>query len=142
MDPRDNPWTWLATWNTSLNALASVLLVVGMRQIRAGRVAQHRRTMWAAFGTSVLFLASYLVYHAKVGSVPFRGTGWMRTLYLGILIPHVVLAALVPFLAIATLYLGEKDRRTAHRRLAKVTWPLWLFVSVSGIAVYILVYWY
>lgn len=141
-DPWAHPYAWLASVDAGLNLVATGLLVVGLRQIRAGRVDAHRRTMWAAFAVSVAFLACYLVYHSKVGSVPFRGTGFIRKVYLAVLIPHVILAALVPFMALRTLYLGEKDRRAAHRWWARLTWPTWFFVSVSGVVVYLFVYWY
>lgn len=142
MTPETNPWTWLATANAGLNLLAALLLVAGLAAIRRARVELHRRLMVAAFAVSVVFLASYLVYHAKVGSVPFRGVGAIRTFYLGILLVHVVLAALVPLLAARTLQLGWSDRRAAHRWWARLTWPIWMVVSITGVMVYALVYHY
>lgn len=137
-----NPWTWLATVNASLNAAASVCLVYGALALRRRDVDRHRRAMMGATLLSGLFLACYLVYHAKVGSVPFRGTGTIRSVYLAILLSHVVLAALLPLLACRTLYLGWVDRRQEHRRLARWTLPVWLYVSVTGVLVYFFVYHY
>ena len=98
--------------------------------------------MIACFAVSVIFLASYLVYHANAGSKPFPKSAppAARIFYFSILLPHVLLAATVPFLAVATIYLGLRDRRTAHRRLAKWTFPIWLFVSITGVLVYLMLY--
>jgi len=130
----------LPALNATLNATSAVLLTIGWRFIRAGRIDSHRRCMIAAFVTSSLFLLSYIVYHAQVGSKPFPGTGVLRTIYFSILIPHVVLAAAVPPLAIVTLTRGLRRRDVAHRRLARWTLPIWLFVSVSGVLVYLMLY--
>ena len=129
--------------NATLNAVAGVLLTIGWILIRHRRVAAHRRCMIAACVTSALFLVSYVTYHAQVGSRPFPGTGIMRTVYFAVLIPHVVLAAAVLPLAIVTLRRGlvRDDRR--HRRIARWTIPIWLFVSVAGVIVYLMLYqWY
>jgi uncharacterized membrane protein YozB (DUF420 family) len=142
VSPKSNPWTWLATLNASLNLLAASLLLLGLYQIRRARVDAHRRTMTAAFLVSVVFLASYLVYHSKVGSVPFRGSGPMRSVYLALLAVHVPLAALVPLVAARTLHLGWSDRRREHRSWARLAWPLWMVVSITGVMVYALVYHY
>jgi uncharacterized membrane protein YozB (DUF420 family) len=96
--------------------------------------------MLTAFGISVVFLVSYLVHHARVGSVPYQGTGAMRTVYFAVLIPHVILAAFVPFLAIVTLRRGLKNQIDRHRPIAKVTLPIWLYVSVTGVIVYLMLY--
>lgn len=135
MDVRDLP-----TLNAGLNTLAAVLLVLGWRLILARKVAAHRAAMLAAFACSILFLVSYLYYHSQVGSVRFPGTGAARTLYLTILLTHTVLAALVPFLAIATLWRAFQERFDRHRRLARWTLPIWLYVSVTGVVVYWMLY--
>lgn len=130
----------LPTVNAVLNATAAVLLVAGYTLIRRGRVRAHRAVMLSAFGCSVLFLASYLFYHSQVGSVRFQGTGWVRTLYLSILLTHTVLAAAVPVLAILTLRLAFRGRFDRHRALARWTLPIWLYVSVTGVVVYWMLY--
>jgi uncharacterized membrane protein YozB (DUF420 family) len=126
--------------NASLNALSAILLLAGYLLIRAHRVPQHRRCMIAAFTTSSLFLVCYIVYHAQVGSVPFTRQGFVRPLYFTILITHVTLAATVLPLAIVTLSRGLKARYPQHRRVARWTLPIWLYVSVTGVLVYVLLY--
>ena len=126
--------------NASLNALSGVLLLVGYTLIRQRRIAWHRAVMLAAFATSSLFLICYVVYHAQVGSVPFARQGFVRPLYFSILISHVVLAATVPPLAIVTLTRGLKGRYPQHRRIARWTFPIWMYVSVTGVLVYVLLY--
>lgn len=126
--------------NAALNAMAAVLLTLGWVQIRKGRVATHRRLMIAAFVTSALFLGSYVLYHAQVGSRPFPGTGWLRTVYFSILIPHVILAAAVLPLALVTLRRGLRRDDQRHRAIARWTLPIWWFVSVTGVAVYLMLY--
>lgn len=132
--------TDLPAINAALNAVSTVLLCVGYVLIRAGRIEQHRRAMLAAFATSTLFLASYLVYHFEVGSVPFTRQGFVRPVYFTILITHVVLAAAVPPLALITLSRGLKGRYNRHRTIARWTLPIWLYVSVTGVLVYVLLY--
>ncbi len=132
--------TDLPTVNAVLNGTAATLLVAGFFLIRSGRREAHRRVMTAAFACSILFLVSYLVYHAEVGSVRFQGTGTVRTVYLSILLTHTVLAAAVPFLAVATLVLARRERFESHRRLARVTLPVWLYVSVTGVVIYLMLY--
>jgi uncharacterized membrane protein YozB (DUF420 family) len=128
--------------NASLNSLATVLLLVGYGMIRQGRELAHRRTMISCFCVSVLFLVSYLIYHGLAGSKRFPDypPQAIRYFYFFILLTHVVLAAAVPFLAITTIYLGLRDRRQAHRALAKWTFPIWLYVSVTGVVVYVVLY--
>jgi uncharacterized membrane protein YozB (DUF420 family) len=126
--------------NACLNGAAAVLLVTGYRLIRAGRREAHRRAMLAAFTVSVLFLASYLAYHAQAGSVRFARTGTIRTVYLSILVSHSILAAAVPVLAALTLWRALRGRFHAHRRLARWTLPVWLYVSVTGVIVYWMLY--
>ena len=130
----------LPTLNALLNLTAALLLVIGWRLIKAGHIDAHRRTMIAAFATSALFLISYLTYHAQAGSRPFTGTGVLRIVYFSILIPHIVLAAAILPLAIVTLRRGLARRDVAHRRIARVTLPIWLFVSVTGVVVYLMLY--
>ena len=126
--------------NATLNGISGILLVVGYGLIRARRIEQHRRVMIAAFVTSSLFLVSYLVYHAQVGSVRFTREGFVRPLYYGILITHVTLAAVVLPLAIVTLTRGLNGRFRQHRKIARWTFPIWLYVSVTGVLVYVLLY--
>jgi uncharacterized membrane protein YozB (DUF420 family) len=126
--------------NATLNLAAGLLLLVGYLLIRAGRQEQHRTCMLAAFAASSLFLVSYLVYHAQVGSVPFTRQGLVRPIYFTILITHVVLAAAVLPLALITLSRGLKARFSQHRRIARWTLPIWLYVSVTGVLVYVLLY--
>jgi putative membrane protein len=131
---------YLPHLNATLNAVAALLLTRGWYLIRQRRIADHRRTMIAACVVSALFLTSYVVYHAQVGSRPYHGAGVMRAVYFAILIPHVVLAAAVLPLALVTLRRGLVRDDVRHRRLARWTLPIWLFVSVSGVAVYLMLY--
>ena len=126
--------------NASLNALSGILLLAGYVLIRTRRIQQHRRCMIAAFATSSLFLVSYIVYHAQVGSVRFTRQGFVRPLYFTILVTHVILAAAIVPLAIATLSRGLKARYPQHVRIARWTLPIWLYVSVTGVLVYVLLY--
>jgi uncharacterized membrane protein YozB (DUF420 family) len=130
--------------NASLNALATVLLVLGYVQIKWRREDAHKWTMLMCFGVSVLFLASYLTYHFNIPGGSKRFPTYppiaVQYAYKGILLTHILLAALVPFLAIATIATGLRDARLWHRRLAKVTFPIWLYVSVTGVVVYLLLY--
>jgi uncharacterized membrane protein YozB (DUF420 family) len=126
--------------NASLNAISGVLLVVAYALIRQRKIEQHRKVMLAAFATSALFLVCYVVYHAQVGSVRFTRQGFVRPLYFTILITHVTLAALVLPMAIVTLSRGLKARYPQHRKIARWTFPIWLYVSVTGVLVYVLLY--
>jgi uncharacterized membrane protein YozB (DUF420 family) len=130
----------LPTLNAALNATSGVLLVIGYVLIKNGHIAAHRRTMISAFVCSAAFLTSYVVYHAQAGSKPFPGTGLARTIYFSILVPHVILAAAVLPMAILTLKRGLARNDKAHRRIAKRTLPVWLFVSVTGVVVYLMLY--
>jgi uncharacterized membrane protein YozB (DUF420 family) len=131
----------LPSINATLNALSAVLLVCGYVLIRRKQIARHRRVMLTAFVTSCLFLVCYLLYHAQVGSVPFHHEGTtLRTVYLSILFTHTVLAATVPVLAIITLRRGLAARYDRHRRIARWTLPIWLYVSVTGVVVYVMLY--
>ncbi|MEX2272111.1 MAG: DUF420 domain-containing protein [Vicinamibacterales bacterium] len=126
--------------NASLNAIAGTCLVIAWVLIRRRRIEAHRRMMIAAFGASALFLVSYVIYHANTGSRPYHGTGWLRAVYFSILIPHVILAAAVVPLAIVTLRRGLIRDDLRHRRIARITLPIWLFVSVTGVIVYLMLY--
>jgi uncharacterized membrane protein YozB (DUF420 family) len=126
--------------NATLNGIATVFLVSGYVLIRKGRREAHRRAMLAAFATSVLFLISYVVYHANAGSRPFPGQGPIRAVYFFILITHIVLAAAVPFLAIVTLWRALAERFDRHVPIARWTLPIWLYVSVTGVLVYLMLY--
>src|SRR6476659_5461462 len=132
--------TDLPAVNATLNAVSGILLLIAYAHIRARRMQQHRRFMIAAFASSSLFLVCYLVYHAQVGSVPFTRQGFVRPLYFTILVTHVTLAAAVLPLAIVTLSRGLKARYAQHRRIARWTFPIWLYVSVTGVLVYVLLY--
>lgn len=135
MDVRDLP-----ALNALLNLTAAILLVTGYILIRQGKREAHRKVMTAALAASVLFLTSYLIYHAQVGSVRFAKEGAIRTVYLTILLTHTVLAATVPFLAIVTLRRAWKGEFAKHRALARWTLPIWLYVSVTGVIVYLMLY--
>ena len=130
----------LPALNATLNATSGTLLLIGYVLIRTRRIQAHRRCMIAAFTASCLFLVSYVVYHAQVGSVPFTRQGWVRPLYFTILITHVILAAVTLPLAVVTLNRGLKGRFAKHRAVARWTFPLWLYVSVTGVMVYVLLY--
>jgi putative membrane protein len=132
--------TTLPLVNATLNGIATVLLVAAYFLIKRGEREAHRAAMVAAFATSVLFLVSYLVYHAHAGSRPFTGQGPIRVVYFTILISHIILAALIPPLAAVTLWLAYRGRFDRHVRIARWTLPMWLYVSVTGIAVYWMLY--
>ena len=126
--------------NAFLNATAAVLLVIGFILIRQGKKEAHRKVMLTAFGVSTCFLISYLVYHAQAGAIYYTKTGFLRTVYLSILTTHTILAAAVPVLAIITLRRGLKGRFVRHRAIAVWTLPIWLYVSVTGVIVYLMLY--
>lgn len=130
----------LATVNALLNATAGALLVAGLLFIKRRQIQAHRRCMVAAFVTSSIFLVTYLLHHAQVGSVPFRGEGLIRIVYFALLIPHILLAAIIVPLALFTIYRGWTGRIELHRRIARITLPLWLYVSLSGVAIYGMLY--
>jgi uncharacterized membrane protein YozB (DUF420 family) len=130
----------LPTVNAALNATATLLLLLGWRLIRARRVEAHRRAMLGALGCSALFLVSYLVYHFEAGSVRFPGTGTARAIYLAILASHTLLAAALPVLVAVTVSRALARRFDRHRRIARVTLPVWLYVSVTGVVVYWMLY--
>jgi uncharacterized membrane protein YozB (DUF420 family) len=133
-------YTILPGINATLNAIATVFLSVGWVFIRRRDIARHRACMLSAFATSALFLTSYVVYHANVGSVPFQGQGAVRVVYFLILITHIVLAALILPLALITLSRALSQRFDRHRRIARWTLPIWLYVSVTGVVIYVMLY--
>jgi putative membrane protein len=135
MDIRDLP-----ALNALLNTMAAALLVAGYRRVRRGDREGHKRIMLMALGVSALFLASYLVYHYSVGSVRFQKQGPIRWVYFAILISHTVLAAAVAPMAIVTVWRAFRGSFARHRALARITLPLWLYVSVTGVAVYWMLY--
>ncbi len=130
----------LPALNATLNATCFVLLTIGYVLIRRGRVAQHRAVMIAAFCTSILFLISYLTYHAQVGSKHFPGQGAVRYLYFAILLTHTVLAAAIVPLVLITLSRGLKRQDARHRAIARWTLPIWMYVSITGVVVYLMLY--
>ena len=134
------PLSYLPTINAALNSASAVLLVAGYLFIRGGKVAVHKLCMLSAFTTSTLFLISYLTYHYHVGSVPFKGQGWPRALYFTILISHTILAAAIVPLVLITLTRALKGSFDRHKRIARWTLPLWLYVSVTGVIVYGMLY--
>jgi uncharacterized membrane protein YozB (DUF420 family) len=128
--------------NACLNTAATGLLLYGRRLARRGRIDEHRRVMLSAFAVSAVFLACYVIHKASRGfeNTPFRAEGAAKLAYLVLLATHVVLAASVPVLAILLIRLGLRDERAKHRRLARVAWPIWMYVSVTGVAIYVLLY--
>ena len=130
----------LPALNAALNATSALLLAAGYAAIRAGRRETHRRFMLGACVSSSLFLVSYLAYHFHVGSVPFTGQGAIRRVYFAILITHTILAVAIVPLVLVTLSRGLRERFDAHRRIARVTLPLWAYVSVTGVVIYWMLY--
>lgn len=123
-----------------LNGTCAILLLLARAQIKKQHIQTHKRLMIAAFTTSMIFLTCYLIYHANVGSIHFNGTGWTRPAYFALLISHTILAAAVPILAIMTLRLGLKARYVQHKKIAVWTFPIWLYVSATGVIIYVLLY--
>lgn len=130
----------LPSLNAALNSLSAVFLFAGYLLIRAKNRDAHRACMLAAFACSILFLISYLVYHFQVGSVGFKGQGWFRPVYFTILITHTILATAVVPLALITLVRALAEKFDAHRRIARWTFPIWLYVSVTGVVIYLMLY--
>lgn len=131
---------FLADVDAALNATSTVLIVAGLVAVKRGAVTAHKRLMLAAAAVSAVFLACYLTYHLTCEPVRFQGTGWIRPAYFALLISHVVLAVVQLPLILRTIWLGLKDRREQHRRWAKITAPIWLYVSVTGVVVWYLLY--
>jgi uncharacterized membrane protein YozB (DUF420 family) len=134
------PISALPTLNAGLNALSGVLLVAGYLFIRRGHIQAHKASMIAAFAVSSLFLLSYLSYHYSAGSTPYPGQGWSRPVYYAILISHIILAATIVPLALVTLYRGLRRRYAGHRRIARRTLPVWIYVSATGVIIYVMLY--
>ena len=132
--------TDLPALNATLNAISTMLLLTGYVFIRRGERQKHKACMIAALVTSALFLTSYVIYHAQVGSVPFKGTGWIRTVYFAVLIPHVILAAAIVPPILITASRGLSAKYDKHRRIARWTLPVWLYVSITGVIVYLMLY--
>ena len=132
--------TDLPLLNAGLNSVATVLLISGWRFIRRRNITAHRVCMVSAFLVSACFLTSYLTYHLQVGSVPFQKQGWIRPVYFTILLTHVVLAAAILPLALVTLYRASREQFDHHRRIARWTLPIWLYVSVTGVVIYLMLY--
>jgi uncharacterized membrane protein YozB (DUF420 family) len=130
----------LPTLNASLNALSGLFLMTGYVMIRRRRIAAHRACMLAAFVTSTLFLISYVIYHLNAGSRPFPGQGPIRLVYFAILISHVLLAAAILPLALVTLRRGLAAQYDRHVRIARWTFPIWMYVSVTGVIIYLMLY--
>jgi uncharacterized membrane protein YozB (DUF420 family) len=133
-------YTVLPAVNATLNAISGMFLFVGYVLIRRRHIDAHRNAMLGAFASSTLFLISYLVYHAQAGSRPFAGQGPIRYVYFAILISHVILAAAIVPMAISTLSRGLRGRYADHKRIAKWTFPTWMYVSVTGVIVYLMLY--
>ena len=132
--------TDLPALNAVLNATSAVLLASGYRFIRQRQISAHKRCMLAACGTSALFLLSYLTYHYHVGSMPFRGHGWVRPLYFTILISHTILAVVIVPLVLSTLFRAWKADFARHVRIARWTLPIWFYVSLTGVIIYVMLY--
>jgi uncharacterized membrane protein YozB (DUF420 family) len=133
-------YTVLPTVNASLNALSGVFLLVGYVLIRRRHITAHSNPMLCAFASSTVFLISYVVYHAQAGSRPFTGQGAIRYVYFAILISHVILATAILPMAISTLSRGLRGRYVEHKRIARWTFPTWMYVSVTGVIVYVMLY--
>jgi putative membrane protein len=131
---------FLPTLNAALNLTAVTLLVLGVRAIRRGDESRHKRLMCSALGVSAAFLVSYVTHHLTSEPTRFQGEGVARGVYLAVLLSHTVLAACVPFMALRTAWLGWKDRRASHRKWARITYPIWLYVSVTGVLIYLVLY--
>ena len=132
--------TDLPALNATFNAISFAFLLAGYLFIRRGQWRRHRACMIAALVMSALFLTSYVIYHLEVGSVPFRGTGWIRTVYFAVLIPHVILAAGIVPLVVITVSRALSRRFDRHRAIARWTLPLWMYVSITGVIVYLMLY--
>ncbi len=130
----------LPTLNALLNTTSAILLAYGYRLIRAGKREEHRKVMLVAFGVSCLFLVSYVIYHYNHGSQPFQGEGWLRPVYFTILITHTILAMVNLPMVLITLRRGLKKRYELHRKIARWTLPIWMYVSISGVTIYLLLY--
>jgi uncharacterized membrane protein YozB (DUF420 family) len=129
-----------AALNASLNGISAILLTVGFFFVVNGKIRQHKACMLSAFGVSTAFLISYVIYHIRVGNVRFLGEGWVRPIYFTLLISHILLAIVILPMAIITLSRALREKFDAHKRIARWTLPLWLYVSVTGVIVYVMLY--
>jgi len=132
--------TDLPTLNATFNFITTLILLGGFWAIKTKQETLHKRLMLSAFAVSTLFLTSYLIYHFNVGSIPFQGTGLIRVFYFVVLIPHIILAIIQLPLIILAIYKAFKGNRVAHRKLVKWAYPIWLYVSVTGVIVYFMLY--
>ena len=133
-------YAYFPALNATLNGTSAVLLLIGRMLIKRGKMAAHRTCMIAAMISSAVFLACYLFFHYEAGNILFLGQGWVRPLYFTILISHVTLAIVIVPMAIITLSRGLKARYHQHRAIARWTWPLWMYVSITGVIVYFMLY--
>ena len=131
---------YLPHLNAALNAVSLAFLTAGYLQIRRKNREAHRACMLAAFAASILFLISYVTYHYHAGSRPFAGTGWIRPAYFGLLVSHILLAGAIVPLALVTIWRAHKERFELHKKIARWTLPIWLYVSATGLVVYLLLY--
>jgi len=129
----------LPALNASINATVSILLILGVWFIKKGKIQQHRACMIGAFGLSALFLVSYVIYHSATESTPYGGDGWIRAIYFIILLSHIILAAIILPLILITLSRALSNRFDKHKKIARITFPLWLYVSVTGVIVYLMI---
>jgi len=130
----------LPTLNAILNTTSAILLIFGYRNIKRGKRDVHKKFMLTALAVSILFFISYSIYHSQVGSVPYPRHDWTRPLYFALLIPHAFLAAaMVPFIILA-VWFALKSRFAAHKKIVRWLWPVWIFVSVSGVVIYVMLY--
>ena len=133
-------YSLLPTINAILNATSGALVLLGYRNIRRGKDAIHKKFMLTAIGVSALFLASYLAYHWEVGSIKFQGEGIIRIIYFSILISHTILAVIIVPMVLRTAFLALKGQYAKHRKIAKLTFPIWVYVSATGVIVYLMLY--
>lgn len=126
--------------NALLNTMSAVLLVIGHQKMKSGDISAHKKFMIAVFATSTMFLTSYLIYHYVHGSQPFQGRGWIRPVYFTILLTHTICATAIVPLAIITLRRGLRREDDRHARIARWTYPVWLYVSITGVLIYLLLY--
>jgi uncharacterized membrane protein YozB (DUF420 family) len=130
----------LPTLNAILNSLSTLFLILGYLHIRKGEIEKHKKSMLSALIVSAVFLISYLIYHAQVGSVPYPHHDWTRPIYFAILIPHIILAAVNAPFVLVLVWFAWRERFSQHKRLARWVWPVWMFVSISGVMVYLMLY--
>ena len=133
-------YSLLPTFNAILNASSGILVLLGYRNIKRSNESVHKRFMLSAMGVSAIFFASYLIYHWEVGSVKFQGSGLIRTFYFTLLISHTILAVTIVPMVLRTAYLALKGNFAKHRKIAKFTFPIWIYVSITGVIIYLMLY--